>query len=399
MSPADRGLCLELVYGVVRRQATLDWLIARKTQDRPQKEALRILLQLGLYQIFWLDRVPDHAAVHETVQLARELGFGAQAGFINAVLRGYTREKEKTLSALATLKSDNPSVAFSHPQWLVDQWQKRWGAETAAQLMEWNNQPPKTFARLNTIKTDADALLTRWREEENIEYDLVRAAWLPECLMFELKSHPPLQQMKTFQEGCFYIQDPGTIAAVLALDPQPGETILDLCAAPGGKTTFIAQLMRNEGRIIAQEINPDRLKLLRENCHRLGATCVQSALPSTLDPRPSTLNDRILIDAPCSNTGVLRRRIDLRWRIQPQEIERLRKTQLDLLHQAAGLLKPGGTLVYSTCSLESEENAEVVQQFLESNPQFKLEQEQELLPFRDRVDGAYTARITAPTSP
>jgi 16S rRNA (cytosine967-C5)-methyltransferase len=157
--------------------------------------------------------------------------------------------------------------------------------------------------------------------------------------------------------------------------------------------------MRNEGRIIAQEINPDRLKLLRENCHRLGATCVQSALPSTLDPRPSTLNDRILIDAPCSNTGVLRRRIDLRWRIQPQEIERLRKTQLDLLHQAAGLLKPGGTLVYSTCSLESEENAEVVQQFLESNPQFKLEQEQELLPFRDRVDGAYTARITAPTSP
>jgi len=434
LSSADRGLCQEITYGTVRWQATLDWLIAQKTDGREQKPGLQNLLRLGLYQIFWLDRIPDHAAVHETVELAKQNGFGTQAGFLNAILRGYLRAQDETQKLLAGLKAAQPALGWSHPEWLVARWQKRWGAEKTAQLLEWNNTPPKTFARVNTLKfgragsplpaeppqvengahgvtrptlTNAGDLLTRWREE-GVEYDFVRGGWFEENLVFELKSHPPLHALASFRDGWFYLQDPSTLLAVSVLDPKPGETILDFCAAPGGKTTLAAQLMCNEGRIVAQDISEERLKLVRENCQRLGATCVEpcrsrgdEALTSKveIDQRLLTSSptnqqfDRILVDAPCSNTGVMRRRVDLRWRVQPAEIERLSVAQLDLLRQAAARLKPGGILVYSTCSLEPEENSRVVKAFLDEHAGFALEHERELLPFVDKVDGAYVARF------
>jgi 16S rRNA (cytosine967-C5)-methyltransferase len=410
LSSADRGLCQEITYGVVRWQATLDWLIAQKTDGREQKPGLQNLLRLGLYQIFWLDRIPDHAAVHETVELAKQNGFGTQAGFVNAILRGYLRAQDETKKLLAGLKTSQPALGWSHPEWLVGRWQKRWGAGKAARLLEWNNTPPKTFARVNTLKTYAGKLLEIWRTE-NVEYDSVRREFLDradlpvgpdarqrvptdfENLVFELKSHPPLHALATFRDGGFYIQDPSTLLAVGKLGPQPGETILDFCAAPGGKTTLIAQLMNNQGRIVAQDVSEERLKLVRENCTRLGVTCVEPVLLSTLNSQPSTGFDRVLVDAPCSNTGVMRRRVDLRWRVQPAEIERLSAAQRDLLQQAASRVKPGGILVYSTCSLEPEENGRVVKQFLSAHADFKLEYEHELLPFTDNVDGAYVARL------
>jgi 16S rRNA (cytosine967-C5)-methyltransferase len=447
LSAPDRGLCQELVYGVVRWLAALDFLIAQKTPGRTQKSGLQNLLRLGLYQIFWLDRIPNHAAVNETVEQAKQSGFGPQAGFVNAILRGYLREFDATKVLLADLKTSQPHIGYSHPEWLVARWQKRWGAEKAGQLMEWNNTTPKTFARVNELRfggenspkpvariehlnrdttrdsvslsspkggegrgeearrvhgeetstlqlslKDAGELLTQWRDE-NVDYDFVRRDWFEENLVFELKSHPPLTKLASFQQGFFYIQDPSTLLAVRELNPQPGETILDLCAAPGGKLTYIAQLMHNQGRLVAHDTYPERLKLIEENCARLGVTIAQAVLPSTLDPRPSTF-DRVLLDAPCSNTGVMRRRVDLRWRIRPEEIERLRGTQLELLRQAAAHLKPGGTLVYSTCSLEPEENENVVQEFLSSEPAFQLEGQRELIPFTDATDGAYVARLS-----
>ncbi len=397
LSPADRGLCQELVYGVVRWQATLDHLIASKTPGRVQKPALQNLLRLGLYQIFWLDRIPNHAAVHETVEQAKQAGFGPQAGFVNAVLRGFLREFEATKQLLAELKQAQPHVGYSQPEWLLARWQKRWGAEKTVQLLEWNNTPPKTFARVNTLKFAAGAarpasvgdLIEQWRDE-NVDYDFVRRDWLDENLVFELKAHPPLAKLPSFQQGLFYIQDPSTLLAVGELDPQPGETILDLCAAPGGKTTYIAAHLQHQGKIIAHDNAPERLKLIEENCARLGVTCVETTSHSQF---ANSTFDRILIDAPCSNTGVLRRRVDLRWRIRAEEIARLRSTQLDLLRQAAPLLKPGGVLVYSTCSLELEENHEVIEQFLGEQPGFTLERKRELLPFADEVDGAFVARL------
>jgi 16S rRNA (cytosine967-C5)-methyltransferase len=392
LSPPDRHLCQELAYGIVRWQATLDWLIGRKTDARPQKPMLQNLLRLGLYQIFWLDRIPAHAAVHETVELAKQIGFNSQAGFINAILRGYLRDFDTTRGLLAELKRTQPHLGYSHPKWLVARWQARWGADHTAQLMEWNNTPPKAFARVNMLKVDPGKLLTQWRDE-NVEYDFVRRDWIEENAVFELRSHPPLSLLPSFQQGLFYIQDPSTLLAVRELDPQPGERVLDLCAAPGGKLTALAQLMRNEGCLIAHDTTTERVKLIDQNCARLGITCVQTVLPSTLTAQTSTPFDRILIDAPCSNTGVMRRRVDLRWRIRPGEIGRLRSAQLELLGQAATLVKPGGLVVYSTCSLEPEENGDVVTEFLAAHTEFKLERSRELLPFVEAADGTFVARL------
>lgn len=391
LSAADRGLCHELVFGVVRWQATLDWLIAQKTQGRTQKPGLQDLLRLGLYQIFWLDRIPDHAAVHETVELAKRDGYGAQAGFVNAVLRGFLREAIATKALLTELKTTQPALGWSQPGWLVARWLKQWGDERMRSLLEWNNAPAKLYARVNTLRADAGQLVEQWRDE-GVEYDFLTRNWTGENLMFELKSHPPLASLASFRQGKFYIQDPSTLLAVRELDPRPGESILDLCAAPGGKTTFMAQLMNNEGRLVACDLAEERLQLVRENCTRLGVTCVEAVTTPPLPPQ-STSFDKVLVDAPCSNTGVLRRRVDLRWRIQPEEISRLRTTQLNLLRQAATLLKPGGVLVYSTCSLEPEENGEVVSEFLSASTGFGLERERALTPFADSVDGAYVARL------
>lgn len=437
LSPKDRGLCQELVYGVTRWQATLDWLIARKTTPgRAQKPMLQNLLRLGLYQIFWLDRIPNHAAVNETVEQTKQSGFGPQAGFVNAVLRSYLREFEATKALLTELKTTEPHIGYSHPDWLVTRWQKRWGTQKAAELMEWNDTPPKTYARINTLKflntrrdefrqspsshrppgakqseggsppdplarrseakevlrlPDAGALLTRWRDE-NVDYDFFRRDWFDENLVFELKSHPSLTRLASFQQGYFYIQDPSTLLAVKELNPQPGETILDLCAAPGGKLTYIAQLMRNEGHLIAHDTSDERLNLVRDNCQRLGITCAETLSNSKFNNQNSKFN-RVLIDAPCSNTGVMRRRVDLRWRIRAEEIERLRAMQLDLLRRATAHLKPGGTLVYSTCSLEPEENQDVIEEFLRAEPSHQLESQRELLPFNDATDGAFVARL------
>ena len=430
LPPADRGLCHELVCGIVRWQATLDCLIARKTDPaRQQRPALKNLLRLGLYQLFWLERIPPHAAVHETVELAKQSGYGAQAGFINAVLRGYVREADGIKKILADMKTSQPALGWSHPEWLVDKWRRQFGDENTRKLLEWNNIPPKTFTRVNSLKfvhsrgeaqnsspkpeirnpnpspevpppaaaagmEDAGDLLARWRDE-GVEYDFFTRDWTGENLAFELKSHPSLARLNSLRDGWFYVQDPSTLLAPVVLDPQPGDTVLDLCAAPGGKTTFIAQLMRNRGKIVASDLDPNRLQRVKENCARLGVTGVefQVSQGAAAQIPDSPMFDRILVDAPCSNTGVLRRRVDLRWRIQAAEIERLRAAQLKLLNQAAAQLQLGGVLVYSTCSLEPEENSAVVKKFLDENAGFRLETERQLLPFADGVDGAYVARL------
>jgi len=301
------------------------------------------------------------------------------------------------------MKISQPALGWSHPEWLVEKWRKQFGDEKTRQLLAWNNTPPKTFARANALKfsgvggtptpipRDAGDLLARWREE-NVEYDLFTRDWTGENLVFELKAHPSLARLGSFRDGWFYVQDPSTLLAPVMLDPGPGDSVLDLCAAPGGKTTFMAQLMENDGKIVATDLDASRLKLIKENCVRLGVTCVETTI-SNAPTRELQQFDRILVDAPCSNTGVLRRRVDLRWRIQAAEIERLRAAQLGLLNQAAARLVRGGALVYSTCSLEPEENSEVVKEFLAAQAGFTLEAERQLLPFADGVDGAYVARL------
>jgi 16S rRNA (cytosine967-C5)-methyltransferase len=392
LSSEDRGLCQEIVYGVVRWQGTLDWLIARKTAGRKQKPVLQILLRLGLYQIFWLDRIPDHAAVNETVELSRQFGFARESGFVNAVLRGYLRDREATKTSLEELKKADPANGFSHPEWLAARWRQRFGDVQAAELMAWNNKPAATFARVNTIKIDAGKLVEQWRNE-GVGYDFVRHDWLEENLVFRLEKHPPLASLPSFKKGLFYVQDPSTLLAPVKLQCEPGQRILDLCAAPGGKVTYLAQQLQNQATIVAHDLSTDRLAFVRENCERLGASCIEVAMAGSPLLHCTQFFDRVLIDAPCSNTGVMRRRIDLRWRIRPEELQRLRTSQLDLLRKGGAFLKPGAVMVYSTCSLESEENEGVVNEFLAENGAYELLESRTLSPFKDHVDGAYVAKL------
>ena len=383
----DRGFLQELVYGVVRWELTLDWLIAQKTGGKPQKEIVQTLLRLALYQMFWLERVPSYAAVNETVEICKKNGLHPQAKFVNAVLRGYDRGRDATQQQLFDLKRSKPAIGYSHPEWLWRRWEKEWGSERAIRLLDLNNSPPAVFARANTLKTSAAELSKIWKEE-GVVFQSVQFDWISENTVFQLESYPSLARLRSFTDGLFYVQDPSTLLAPTLLGPRPGELVLDLCAAPGGKTTYIAQLVKNEGRIVAQDIDPNRLLMVQENAERLGATCI-----STQRQSDDEKFDRVLVDAPCSNTGVMRRRVELRWRIQPEEIKRLAQTQMKLLQAAARQVRVGGVMLYSTCSLERDENQAVVGKFLAENNVFTLDQERQLAPTIHRVDGAYCARM------
>ncbi|MDA1273851.1 MAG: 16S rRNA (cytosine(967)-C(5))-methyltransferase RsmB [Verrucomicrobia bacterium] len=391
LTPPDRRLLLELSYGAVRWQRTLDLLIEHKTGGRRQSAAIQILLRLGLYQLLWLDRIPDHAVVFETVEIAKRNGLARNSGFINAVLRGYIREREATARFLTDLRTTNPPAGYSHSDWIFERWKQRMGLEKTCRLMEWNNKPARVFARINELRTDQSAILLHWHEE-GVESTPFGAPWLKSATVFEIRSQSRIGDLPSFRAGLFYIQDPSTLMAVELLAPLPHENVFDCCAAPGGKTLFMAQLMKNQGHIVSRDIHPKRMNLLRENCTRLGATCVIPILRG-VESCSTELYDRILVDAPCSNSGVMRRRVDLRWRITDDELKRLIKEQMTLLTDAASKLKANGTLVYSTCSLEPEENREIIEQFLEKSRGFVCDVQKTLDPTTDGVDGCYAARI------
>ena len=378
---SDRAFVTELFYGCLRQKLTLEFLVAQLANVPPQPIVANIL-QLGLYQLFYL-KTPAHAAVNETVALAKTQAHTSEAKFVNAILRRAEREHDALQARLDATRESAPWIYYSHPQWLWERWVARLGRESAAALCKWNNQPPPTFIRINTLKT-------------SIKPADIDAEPTTHPLCWRVVNMSGLFQGKSFTSGEFYVQDPSTLAAVDVLDPQPGESVLDMCAAPGGKATYLAQKMQNRGRIIAADLSSSRLALVGENCRRLGVTIV-----ATLACEGTHLDrclrgeqfDRVLVDAPCSNTGVLRRRADLRWRIEESEIRKLATLQEKLLTAAVPFTKPQGILVYSTCSLEEEENQRVVERFGRSHPEFALETTQSIFPPRDGMDGAFVARF------
>ena len=382
----DRALVTELFYGCLRQRAALDWLVAQKAKTTPKPD-IAALARMGLYQLFFLDRVPAHAAVNSTVEMAKHGSSPRLAGFLNGLLRNAHRDRAALASALARQPL---AVRFSHPDWLVARWAARYGDADTRSLLDWDNHPPKVFARVNTLRTTPEALLAKWRGA-GIESEPVNSALCP-LPMIEIRATEPAERLPGFAEGEFYIQDPSTLLAAALVDAQPGERILDACAAPGGKTTCLAQMMQDRGEIVAEDSSPNRLKQVVANCARLGITCV--SVRSTASPDANeTWFDRALVDAPCSNTGVLRRRIDARWRLRAADVPRLAAEQMQLLQTTARRIKRGGVLVYSTCSLEPEENHQVVETFLKAHPGFVQDRRIETFPPRDGMDGTFAVKL------
>ena len=381
LAAPDRAFATELLYGTLRNLILLDFWIGRLRSEHLDHDA-RDLLRLGVYQLFFLE-TPEHAAVYETVKLAGP----KRRSLVNAVLRSAVRRKAE-LARHAD--EQNLSVRTSHPSFLIDRWTKNFGAKNTTALCEWNNKPAVIYARINQLKISVEDFLVasaRYADrtpQRGVPTNFARLTTIP---------HNALDR------GHCYIQDPSTAAAVVLLEAQPGEKVLDACAAPGGKTGYLAGMMKNRGEIIACDRDSARIRTLRDNLERLGATNARFIEHDWTSGAPPLQNDvvsefdRILVDAPCSNTGVMRRRVDVRWRLKPKDFSRMRDEQLRILRATVPLLKVGGTAVYSTCSLEPEENDEVVKAITQEFSFLKSVEQVSVLPFRDGFDGAYAAKL------
>ncbi|GFE62322.1 16S rRNA (cytosine(967)-C(5))-methyltransferase RsmB [Geobacter sp. AOG2] len=404
----DRGLFPELVFGVLRRRGSLDHILAQlldKPLDTLQPQALTIL-RLGLYQLACLDRIPESAAVNESVNLAKELVPRA-GGLINAVLRNYLRRKnDLTFPDPASNPGASIAARHSQPEWLVTQWLDQLDLPEAEALAEASSRQPPLTLRANTLRTTRDELLRLFTESG---VSATPCAHSPHGIQVEGRHQLPT--LPGYREGLFAVQDEASQMVALLLDPQPGERVLDCCAAPGGKATHLAQLLANRGELLATDISRAKLPVVREAAQRLGIDCLAVATADLHRPEtlPTGTFDRVLLDAPCSGLGVIRRNPEAKWRLTPDDILRLAAAQKAMCANTATMVKDGGTLIYSTCSTSREENEEVVQDFLSRHPNYVLENLNELFPnyrelftaagmfrawpHRHGMDGFFAARL------
>jgi 16S rRNA (cytosine967-C5)-methyltransferase len=380
---ADRAFAQQLAYGTVQRRLTLDHVIARLSDrslgklDPPLLDALR----LGMYQLLFMDSVPDHAAVAETVELAKAAK-GAGYKFANAVLRRATREARRIYDAIGDADPAAAAIRHSHPQWLVELWWGALGRDQTLALLEADNRPSEDAIRVNTLAADPQAVAPG-----------IPAAHgdpeLPEALV--LDGPFDVEGSDLFAEGAITPQSRGSMLVARTLDPQPGEAVLDMCAAPGTKTTHAAALMSGKGQITAIEVNSSRADELRAYCERMRARSVEVILEDARVVNGQF--DRVMVDAPCSNLGTLARRPDARWRKTPEQIDELARLQSELLDAAADATKPGGTLVYSVCTVSPQEGPNQIDAFKTGRPDFAETSRRQTLPHRDHTDGFFIARL------
>ncbi|GIV62495.1 MAG: ribosomal RNA small subunit methyltransferase B [Rhodothermaceae bacterium] len=401
---ADRQVT-EYVAGVTRWRRWLDFLLAHHYRGPYQKmePTLRQILRVALYDLLFLD-TPPHAAVHEAVELAKAFVRPGAGGLVNGLLRAVLRRRDRLPQPATGDEAEDLAIRWSHPTWMVRRWLARYGTEGTQALLVWNNTRPTFGVRL----TDRIA-----REEVIARLEAEGVAWEASPYLEDFLRVARLQPVLAagwLAEGRCVVQDESTGLVVRLLDPRPGETVLDVCAAPGGKARYAAERMQGTGRLLAFDVNAARLRLLAGAADREGRSIIQTEavdLRELAGRAEAPRGDRVLLDAPCSGLGVLARRADLRWRRTPEEIDELTRLQDELLDAAARLVRPGGLLVYATCTLEPEENEGRVTAFLQRHPDFSLEPAHPFVPEtlvtpegyfaswppRDRIDGAFGARL------
>ncbi|HHY09109.1 MAG TPA: 16S rRNA (cytosine(967)-C(5))-methyltransferase RsmB [Firmicutes bacterium] len=368
LAAQDKALLTELAYGTVRLRKNLDYVLSTYSKRPLAKIKPELLnnLRLGAYQILYLDRVPAAAAVNEAVKLAHTFGHRGTANFTNAVLRRVAREKDNiTYPELAARPLDHIAFKYSFPRWIIELWLEWLGEDETIELCKALNQPPQTTVRVNTLKTSVSEVTAHLKSKGAL---VEPGSFAPEILY--IKPGNAAVNDEWLSLGMYYIQDESSALAAHALRAEPGQVVYDLCSAPGGKATHLAQLMNNEGRIFAFDLAEKRLRLVLENARRLGIGIIEAkqgdaSLPLGLSPAP-----RVLVDAPCSGLGTMRHRPDIRWRKTLKEVKALVKLQRAILRQAAEYVDRGGLLVYATCTITKEENLDVANWFLKTHTQF-----------------------------
>lgn len=375
---ADRGLMTEVVNGVMRWQYRLDWYLRQLYVGEYGNliPDVKNNLRSSAYQLMYLDKVPAYAVLNEAVEIAKSKYNQKTANLVNAILRNFLRQMKK----LEYLEMQLPfrerlSVKYSHPAWMVERWIDQWGIDDTVALCESNNRRPAVNVRINSLRADRETLF-RTLDERGIGYTVHPD--FPEYL--RLDDFSQFRKLDYLDNGWVVVQDVSTGIPVRLLEPRPGENILDMCAAPGGKSSFIAERMANEGQLLALEKQPGRAEILRDNMARFGVTIADIQTEDANELILERRFDKILLDAPCTGLGVLAKRVDLRWKRTLQDIETMQQQQLALLDSATGLLAPGGVLVYSTCTIEPDENERVVERFLEKHPEYALDTLLDIVP-------------------
>ncbi|WP_031516174.1 16S rRNA (cytosine(967)-C(5))-methyltransferase RsmB [Desulfofalx alkaliphila] len=369
----DRAFATELAYGTLRTLNTLDWVLSMflKQPLASQSTAVRGILRMGTYQLLFMDRVPPSAACNEAVELTKKYATPGVVKFVNGVLRNITRNLHKI--QYPDLENDavgHISLKYSHPTWMVKRWLNEFGLQETIALCKANNQTPPNTVRTNTLRISREELLTRLQDEG------VKAqptSYAPEGL--NLDGFLSLRALPSFQQGLFQVQDESSMLVGHAISPHAGAKVIDCAAAPGGKSTHMAQLMGNEGKVIALDVHPHKLNLIQDNCRRLGISIIEGRVGDARDI-PEQLRqwaDYVLLDAPCSGLGVLRRRPDARWRKESYHISSIVKLQQEMLDSVSKCVRPGGVLLYSTCTITEEENIRQVKSFLDRHKEFELE--------------------------
>lgn len=367
LSPRDEALVTELVYGTLRHRAEIDWALSRFSRTPLQElpSRIRTVLRIGAYQILFLERIPPAAACWEAVELAKRVGHRGTARLVNAVMRRLAESPAVPPDDAGTV--EGLALRYSHPAWLVARWVERLGLEEARALCAANNHTPPSSIRLNTLRGTPEDVTARLT---GIGVETVPSAFVPEGRRITAGSADARQA--GYDAGWFSPQDEGSMLVTRLMDARPGNIVIDACSAPGGKTTHLAALMENHGRVIACDIRPARLAAVSRHATRLGATIVEvrdldAARLGTEYPGAA---DRVLVDAPCSGTGVIRRRPEIKWRLDAAALPLLAARQRAILHGAAGAVRPGGLLVYSVCSIEPEEGPAITEEFLARHSEF-----------------------------
>lgn len=386
----DHAFIMEVVNGVVRNRQILQWIENQWLKSEPT-HIFKAILWVGLYQLLFMENVEQYAAINETVNAAKGQPNGAGAAkMINAVLRRAQRGKDQILKDLTRQPA---FVRLSHPKFLMDRWTAQYGEDDANRLAEWNNEPPATILRIEQTAVDAAEFIDKLR---GADIEPLMHPYSDREIFLVLPRGIAVRKVPGYAEGWFTVQDPATSVSVDLLAPRPGEVVLDACAAPGGKTAMMAGRMKGRGELVAMDLHEDRIEILRENRNRLNLDRVEIIKGDARKPS-GVFGDRrfdaILLDVPCLNTGVLRRRADARWRIDAERIETITKLQRDILTACSALLKEKGRIVYSTCSLETEENEDLVAGWVRDNSEFRLVKTGKAFPPDSGTDGAFAALL------